>query len=435
MKNEVQGEIDRVKEQLQHSDNVARELVNTVMRMSDRLSAVEAGTVQDSDAVKHLADTVSDVELSGDSGQQALRDLLSVKIEPGLGEEDAESVTSSPDSIAAIASQPAGLGAGCFRHTPLPPPQPHPHPTTQPSFPAPSPYTPPVTPPGFRSSVVRRKPQEFDGKVSLEAYLAHFELLAQAQGWNQQECAVQLVSSLKGPAMEVLSQLTPIQRTSYPSLVAVLERRYGHQYQAEVFRARFRARVRARGETLQELAQDLEHLVRKAYPGASEELTMVLLRDQFVDALEDAQLKIYVKQAHARDLQEALARALELESFVRTSAGRPSVDAERGLQVRRGRMKNQASEGQFRGACWKCQEIGHKKADCRRSPALPRTHSAEQVGQYTYQPCCRECGQLGHVSRSCPENKQASKTVETGNGSRLGKEGHHQPVPPRPFSR
>ena len=108
-----------------------------------------------------------------------------------------------------------------------------------------------------------------------------------------------------------------------------MERRYSHQYQAEVFRVRFRARVRAQGEMLQELAQDLEHLVRKAYPGASEELAVVLLRDQFVDALEEVQLKIYVKQAHVRDLQEVLARALEFESIVRTSAGRPSLAAER----------------------------------------------------------------------------------------------------------
>ena len=123
VKNEVQGEIDRVKEHLQHSDNVARELVDTVIKMGDRLSAVEAGSVQDNDAVKHLADMVSAVKLSGDSGQQALRDLLSVKIEPEPGEDDAESVASWPHSSATIASQPVGLGAGwpCHNLTLTPP--------------------------------------------------------------------------------------------------------------------------------------------------------------------------------------------------------------------------------------------------------------------------------------------------------------------------
>ncbi|KAG0730520.1 hypothetical protein GWK47_028086 [Chionoecetes opilio] len=118
------------------------------------------------------------------------------------------------------------------------------------------PSTPPCTPPmspstvPHRESAGRRKPQDFDGGVSLEAYLAQFELLAEAQGWSSWARAVQLASSLKGPAVEVLSLLTPVQRSSYTSIVAVLERCYGHKHQAEAFRARFRARIRARGETL-----------------------------------------------------------------------------------------------------------------------------------------------------------------------------------------
>ncbi len=61
----------------------------------------------------------------------------------------------------------------------------------------------------------------------------------------------------------------------------------------------------------------------EAYPGASKELTVVLLKDQLVDMLEDPQLKTYVKQAHVGDLQEALVRTLEFELFIKTSSGRP----------------------------------------------------------------------------------------------------------------
>ena len=52
---------------------------------------------------------------------------------------------------------------------------------------------------------VRKKPQEFDGKVSWEAYRAQFELLAGQNHWDDQECAVQLATSLKGAAVEVLA--------------------------------------------------------------------------------------------------------------------------------------------------------------------------------------------------------------------------------------
>ena len=43
---------------------------------------------------------------------------------------------------------------------------------------------------------------------------------------------------------------------------------------------------------------------------------MVLSHDSFIDALQDQQLQIYVKQAHPGDLQLALARAMEFEALI-----------------------------------------------------------------------------------------------------------------------
>ena len=58
---------------------------------------------------------------------------------------------------------------------------------------------------------VQRKPAEFDGQVAWEAYQAQFELLAQGQGWSAQEKALQLVASLRGPALEILAHKTESQ--------------------------------------------------------------------------------------------------------------------------------------------------------------------------------------------------------------------------------
>ena len=46
-------------------------------------------------------------------------------------------------------------------------------------------------------------PAEFEGWVAWEAYPAQFELLADAQGWDDAEWALQLVSYLRGPALKV----------------------------------------------------------------------------------------------------------------------------------------------------------------------------------------------------------------------------------------
>ncbi|KAG7160878.1 putative pol Retrovirus-related Pol polyprotein from transposon-like 24 [Homarus americanus] len=68
---------------------------------------------------------------------------------------------------------------------------------------------------------VKKKPQEFDGKVSREAYQAQFELFAEQNGWDDKQCTVQLATNLKGAAMEVFSQLTGAERSSYMSLVKI----------------------------------------------------------------------------------------------------------------------------------------------------------------------------------------------------------------------
>ncbi|KAG0714605.1 hypothetical protein GWK47_013784 [Chionoecetes opilio] len=295
-----------------------------------------------------------------------------------------------------------------------------------------SPCTPPMSPSTVphRESAGRRKPQDFDGRVSLEAYLAQFELLAEAQGWSLWERAVQLASSLKGPAVKVLSLLTPVQRSSSTSIVAVLEQRYGHKHQAEVFRARFWARIRARGETLQQLAQDVEHLARKAYPGATEDLLTVLLRDQFVDALDDQQLKVYVMQVHVGDLQEALARALEFESFVQSSSARPRLDqVRRDFRARRSQRRSRVEEGatgSLPGECWSCRRMGHTRRSC---PDANSSLSGKRRRASEHQSGCRECGQTGHLASSCPRAEQEDTSSSPGNAGRLGGRGRRQPSP------
>ncbi|KAK8373004.1 hypothetical protein O3P69_012493 [Scylla paramamosain] len=251
----------------------------------------------------------------------------------------------------------------------------------------------------------RRRPQEFDGTVSWEAYKTQFELLASARQWSRPEMAMQLVWALKGPALEVLNQLPAAQRCSYSKVTATLERRYGYQHQTEVFRTRFRARLRGPGETLTRLAQDLEVLVRRAYPEASEEMITILLRDQFVDAIDNQQLRIYVQQAHPKDLQEALARGLEMESFLRTTRERPSGNyVPQRVKAKKGAVQKAYSSpspplGEFRGKCYSCGQQGHTKRYCPQGSSSGKAVNG-RAGQYQYKPCCWNCGQ-GHKTAEC----------------------------------
>lgn len=290
----------------------------------------------------------------------------------------------------------------------------------------------------------RRKPSEFDGKVQWEAYFAQFELLAGAQGWDKSECALQLVASLRGAALEVLGHLTSRQRTDYHSVVEALRRKFGNYQQAEVYRARLKGRVRTKGESLPQLAQDIDTLVRRAYPTAPEDMVGELTTEYFVDALQNRELQLYVKQAHPKDMKEALARALELEAFTRTSVGGWSTMMSSNsfptpqFKARRAQVpeppsspskkrQQQPSSGRsspagFRGTCWGCGQVGHMRSQCQRGR---RTRSLERPATHAFQPCCQNCGDYGHFSIAC---KKPEDIVQAGNDVSLAGGAMSQPA-------
>ena len=68
-------------------------------------------------------------------------------------------------------------------------------------------------------------------------------------------------------------------------------------------------------ETLPELAQNLRRLAKNAYPGAPLDIQDSLAKDQFLDALNDANLRWQIFQARPKTLDEALEIAVESEAF------------------------------------------------------------------------------------------------------------------------
>ena len=96
--------------------------------------------------------------------------------------------------------------------------------------------------------------------------------------WNDEQKGNYLSTSLKGSALSLLRNLPSGTRQDYKELVAALEGRFGSAHQQELHRFKFKSRLRRRDESLQELAEDLEHLARLAYPLAPEEMKDLLAR-------------------------------------------------------------------------------------------------------------------------------------------------------------
>ncbi|XP_076050616.1 uncharacterized protein LOC143031087 [Oratosquilla oratoria] len=270
-----------------------------------------------------------------------------------------------------------------------------------------------------------RKVIEYDGKVSWDAYQAQYDVVAARHRWSQEEKAFQLVSVLKGQALEVLEHLTPAQLRCYDSVAGALRRRFGRRRQPEVFRAQLKTRRRGKDEALPLLAQDVEALVRGAYPMATEDTVDMLAKDCFVDALHDRQLQIHVKQAAPKNVREALARAAEFEAFLMSvsPAAPPPSDAWKRPSrawARRAQASSKPSQPggkvsskPFKGSCFDCGQVGHKKHDCKR-----RARSLEDGMRPVFEPCCWNCGIRGHSSPECRQPKGV--TPSAGNLKQLG---------------
>ena len=75
------------------------------------------------------------------------------------------------------------------------------------------------------------------------------------------------------------------------------------------------------GESLPELGQAIRRLANLAYPTTPTEIRETLSKDQFVDALQDSEMRIRIKQARPKYVNDAIQLAVELEAYNRAERG------------------------------------------------------------------------------------------------------------------
>ena len=257
------------------------------------------------------------------------------------------------------------------------------------------------------------KPGEFDGSGSWVSFIAQFRVIASAQRWNESAKLAMLVASLKGPALELFAHLPDADRTDFSRLSSALEGRFGAANQEPWFRSQLRRRRRKPGETLPQLAREIERLVSLAYPAATMVLRDSLSCDHFLDALDDADLHIAVRQGHPTSLPQALASAVEIES-IRGAAGLPPHSSSPGAVARQGRGprasgSRDVGESKENGETADVlTKIWRTLNDLQRSLAQSARGGGSRwstaTGRQPMGPCW-ECGREGHFRRQCPHLK------------------------------
>ena len=272
----------------------------------------------------------------------------------------------------------------------------------------------------------QKRPSVYEGKSSFRDYLVQFEMVSALNKWDRVTQAMELATSLSGPATEVLTDLDLQSRLNYDELVRALLTRFEPDNQVEVFRSQLKGRTRKRSEPLPELCAEVKKLVRKAYPDAPSSIKDVFAKDCFIDALNSAEIEWSVRQSKPASLDDALRLALEYEAFeqgrqrrqgigtvVRSqteSSPKPQqqpmsvpstpnaestqadlvaqladfMNKQMGNQRRRQSGRRQGDKKLVTPSCYSCGE-GHRMAECP-------TRATNQ---------CTYCSKGGHLERVC----------------------------------
>ena len=130
--------------------------------------------------------------------------------------------------------------------------------------------------------------------IGWPAWFRHFRAVADVQGWDKDQRALQMVSYLGEKAMNVAQELSHRELYNYDALVGLLSARFDPASRVSASRSRFHGRTRRHQEDADTYADSITELCRLGYPQSSPELCQELISEQFVRGQSDPELKKYL---------------------------------------------------------------------------------------------------------------------------------------------
>ena len=275
----------------------------------------------------------------------------------------------------------------------------------------------------FRGDKPRVRPDIFDGSKSWPDYYVHFCICADINGWDDRAKAAFLAVNLRGPAQQVLADLTAEKRSNFIELVSALNKRFHPDNQSQLYKVQLRTRRRKNKETLPELGQAIRRLTSLAYPEAPSQLIDTLAKDQFIEALEDGETRVKVYHAKPTNLDEAVCLAIELDAINQAEAQRVTM----GLGVKKytrgisttGSTQAEQSKGDagLEAMQTKIDQLT-KLVEQLQGNMSGKTRKFDGNRQRSNKSTleCWKCGKPGHFQADCPEKAKQFEKQRKGNG-------------------
>ena len=158
----------------------------------------------------------------------------------------------------------------------------------------------------------------FDGSntAQFRPWIIQFEAIARHQGWSAGERVVRLVSSLTGPAANLLIGMTLEQLDNYNCLRMRLARRYDPPEREEAHRAELRAHTRRRNESADEFAENIKNLAQRAYPLADQNTLDNLVVERFREGHGNEELQKHLCLYPSNGLQDLIGACVRFETHI-----------------------------------------------------------------------------------------------------------------------
>ncbi|CAG2246143.1 unnamed protein product [Mytilus edulis] len=258
-------------------------------------------------------------------------------------------------------------------------------------------------------------PSKYDGSVPWEDYKIQFEMISELNCWTDNQKAMFLATSLSGNAQSVLADIDPIKRKDYQSICAALTSRFGTENRTELFRVQLKNIRKRRDQELPELAQHIKRLSRKAYPKAQQELQEMLSRDHFIDALDDADTRLRIHQAHPKTLDDAVKLAVELEAFYIADKQRDKPSSVRNFAI----SENSEVSGQIKTLTDVVEEL-RRELQFLKSDMSQQRRGFNNNNNKPGKRGCWTCGETGHIRRNCPKHDKSNATYQQKDRVRTG---------------
>ena len=225
----------------------------------------------------------------------------------------------------------------------------------------------------------------YDGSTELGDFLKNFDELAKLQKWPERRKRAILRNKLDGEALSVVSAEDC---RTYDEMVEVLKSTFSTT-DTSVFVMRLQSRIQAKGENFDHLARDIMKLGRKAYPFADEETLNEILKDIFLDAILDENLRAMVRFKDPDGLYEAAKMAEKVAA---------QSDREKKLlrktMVKTAKVEDHDESTEFSQLCERLTKLEQQKG----APKKEQKKKPVKKGP----PKCYGCGLIGHIRKYCP---------------------------------